>query len=150
MRLWQYILAKWILVVITGTALSMIASLILMGTGISYTLLFIGAVFSSSLAMVVSLLIGGLASNQISGIAIMKVSNLVIFIIPIAAIFVYNPCQYFFYPFPNYWMFRILRNIFIDTSNIVDFWLSCGITLALSVIILIILLPFLKGRIQIK
>jgi hypothetical protein len=47
MRLWQYILARWILVVITGTALSMIASLILMGTSISYTLLIIGTVFSS-------------------------------------------------------------------------------------------------------
>jgi len=137
-------------VVITGTALSMIASLILMGTGISYTRLLIGAVFSSSLAMVVSLLIGGLASNQISGIAIMKVSNLVIFIIPIAAIFIHDPYQYFFYPFPNYWMFRILRNIFIDPGSKGDFWLSCGITLALSVIILIILLPFLKRRIQIK
>lgn len=136
--------------VITGTALSMIASLILMGTGISYTRLLIGAVFSSSLAMVVSLLIGGLASNQISGIAIMKVSNLVIFLIPIAAIFVHDPYQYFFYPFPNYWMFRILRNIFIDSGSRGDFWLSCGITLALSVIILIILLPFLKRRIQIK
>jgi len=150
MRLWQYLLARWILVVITGTALSMIASLILMGTGISYTLLIIGTVFSSSLAMVVSLLIGGLASNQISGIAIMKVSNLVIFIIPIAAIFIHDPYQYFFYPFPNYWMFRILRNIFIDPGSKGDFWLSCGITLALSVIILIILLPFLKRRIQIK
>ncbi|MBU4482529.1 MAG: hypothetical protein KKG62_00310, partial [Actinobacteria bacterium] len=85
MRLWQYILARWILVVITGTVLSMIASLIIMGTGISYTLLFIGAVFSSCLAVVVGLLIGGLANNQISGIAIMKVLNLGIFIIPIAA-----------------------------------------------------------------
>jgi len=128
----------------------MITSLILMGTGISYTLLFIGAVFSSCLAVVVGFLIGGIANNQISGIAIMKVLNLVIFIIPITAIFVHNPCQYFFYPFPNYWMFRILRNIFIDTSNIGDFWLSCSITLALSVIILIILLPFLKRKIQIK
>ncbi|MBU2563175.1 MAG: hypothetical protein KJ568_01850 [Actinobacteria bacterium] len=45
MRLWQYLLARWILVVIKGTELSMIASLIIMGTGISYTLLFIGAVF---------------------------------------------------------------------------------------------------------
>ncbi|MCG2791884.1 MAG: hypothetical protein L6305_09110, partial [Actinomycetia bacterium] len=60
----------------------MIASLIIMGTGISYTLLFIGAVFSSCLAVVVGLLIGGLANNQISGIAIMKVLNLGIFIIP--------------------------------------------------------------------
>jgi len=50
MRWWQYLLARWILVVITGTALSMIASLIIMGTCISYTLLFIGAVFSSCLA----------------------------------------------------------------------------------------------------
>jgi len=50
MRLWQYIIARWILVVITGTALSMIASLILMGISISYTLLIIGAVFSSCLA----------------------------------------------------------------------------------------------------
>jgi len=47
-------------------------------------------------------------------------------------------------------MFRILKNIFIDSGSKGDFWLSCGITLALSVIILIILLPFLKRRIQIK
>jgi len=44
MRLWQYLLARWILVVITGTALSMIASLILIGISISYTLLIIGTV----------------------------------------------------------------------------------------------------------
>ena len=128
----------------------MIVSLILMGTGISYTLLIIGTVFSSCLTMVVGLLIGGLASNQISVIAIMKVSNLVIFIIPIAAVFVHNPCQYFFYPFPNYWMFRILRNIFIDSGSKSDFWLSCGITLALSVIVLAVIFPFLKRKIQLK
>jgi hypothetical protein len=130
MRLWQYILAKWILVVITGTALSIIASLVLMGTSISYALLIIGTVFSSCLAVVVGLLIGRLANNQISGIAIMKVLNLVIFLIPIAAIFVHDPYQYFFYPFPNYWMFRILKNIFIDAGGTGDFWLSCGVTLA--------------------
>jgi len=50
MRLWQYLLARWILVVIKGTALSIIANLILMGISISYTLLIIGAVFSSCLA----------------------------------------------------------------------------------------------------
>ena len=120
--MWQYILARWILVVITGTALSMIASLILMGISISYTLLIIGAVFSSCLAVVAGLLIGGIANNQISGIAIMKVLNLVIFLIPIAAIFVHDPYQYFFYPFSNYWIFRILRNIFIDTGSKGDFW----------------------------
>ena len=150
MRLWQYILARWILVLITGTVLSMIASLIIMGTCISYTLLIIETVFSGCLAVVVGLLIGGIANNQISGIAIMKVLNLVIFIISIAAVFVHDPYQYFFYPFPNYWIFRILKNIFIDPGSKGDFWLSCGITLALSVIILIILLPFLKRRIQIK
>jgi len=150
MTFWQYLLARWILVSITGTALSVIASLIMMGTAISYTLLFIGAVFSSCLAVVVGLLIGGIASNQISGIAIMKVLNLVIFLIPIAAIFVHDRYQYFFYPFPNYWIFRILKNIFIDSGSSGDFWLSCGITLALSVIILIILMPFLKRKIQIK
>jgi len=80
----------------------------------------------------------------------MKVLNLVIFIIPIAAIFVHDPYQYFFYPFPNYWMFRILKNIFIDAGGIGDFWMSCGITLASSVIILIILLPFLKRKLQVK
>jgi len=111
LRLWQYLLARWILVLITGTTLSIIASLVIMETGISYTLLFIVAVFSSCLAVVVGLLIGGIANNQISGIAIMKVLNLVIFLIPIAAIFVHDPYQYFFYPFPNYWMFRILKNI---------------------------------------
>ena len=121
-----------------------------MRTSISYTRLLIGAVFSSCLAMVVSLLIGGLASNQISGIAIMKVLNLVIFIIPIAAVFVHDPYQYFFYPFPNYWMFRILRNIFIDTGGIGDFWLSCGITLGSSIIILAALFPFLKRKLQVK
>ena len=150
MRWWQYLLARWILVVIKGTVLSMIASLILMGTSISYTLLIIGTVFSSCLAVVVGLLIGGLANNQISGITIMKVLNLGIFIIPIATIFVHDPYQYFFYPFPNYWMFRILKNIFIDSGSKGDFWLSCGITLGSSIIILAALFLFLKRKIQLK
>jgi len=149
-RLWQYLLARWVLVAVTGTALSIIASLILMGTAINYVLLLIGALCSSCLAVVVGFFIGGLASNQISGIAMMKVLNLVIFLIPVAAIFVHNPYQYFFYPFPNYWVFRIFKNIFIGSSGIGDFWMSCGIALALSVILLVILLPFIRRRIQIK
>lgn len=150
LRLWEYIFARWLLVAITGTVVSIIASLILMGTSVSYMLLLVGTVFSSSLAMVVGLLIGGLAGNQISGIAIMKVLNLVIFLVPLGAIFVHDPYQYFFYPFPNYWVFRILKNIFIGTGSTGDFWLSCGITLVSSIIILVILLPFLKRRIQIR
>lgn len=150
MRLWQYFMARWFLVVITGTVLSVIGSLILMGTGINYTLLIIGSVFASCLSVVVGLLIGGMAGNQIAGIAIMKVLNLVIFLIPIASIFVHGPYQYFFYPFPNYWVFRILKNIFIDTGNISDFWMSCGITLASSIIMLLIILPFLRRRIEIR
>jgi ABC-2 type transport system permease protein len=150
MRLWQYFMARWLLVVITGTVLSVIASLVLMGTGISYTLLIIGAVFASCLSVVVGLLIGGMAGNQIAGIAIMKVLNLIIFLIPIASIFVHDPYQYFFYPFPNYWVFRVLKNIFIDTGNIGDFWMSCGITLASSVVMLMIIMPFLKRRIEVR
>ena len=38
----------------------------------------------------------------------------------------------------------------IDTGGTGDFWLSCGITSASSVIILIIILLFLKRKIQVK
>lgn len=150
MRLWQYLLARWILVLITVTFLSMIAGLMLEGTSISYTKLFIGAVFSSSLAVVVGFIVGGLVNKQIEGMVVREVISLGIFTIPIAAIFVHDQYQYFLYPFPSYWVFRILKNIFIDAGSTGDFWMSCGITLASSVIILIILLPFLKRRIQIK
>lgn len=106
--------------------------------------------FSSIFAVIVGILIGGLASNQINGMAIMKVILLVIFIIPIAAIFIYDRYQSFLYPFPNYWMFRIFKNIFIDTGSKGDFWMSCGITLGSSIIILAALFPFLKRKIQLK
>ncbi len=149
-RLWQYLLSRWILVAVNGTILSIIAGLILMGTAINYALLFIGAICSSLLAVVVGFFIGGLANNQISGIAMMKVLNLVIFLIPVAAIFVHDSYQCFFYPFPNYWVFRIFKDIFINPGEVRDFWMSCGIALFSSIIALIILLPFIKKRIQIK
>jgi len=60
------------------------------------------------------------------------------------------PYHLFLYYFPNYWMFRIFKNIFIDSKNTDDFWLSCGTTLAISVIILIVLISFVRRRTKIK
>ena len=62
----------------------------------------------------------------------------------------FPPYHLFLYPFPNYWMFRIFKNIFIDSKNTGDFWLSCGAALAISVIILIVLMPFARRRTKIK
>lgn len=153
LRMSEYTVSIGIFILIITLFLALTSSFIMLGTNANYIKILIGLILSLPLGILIAFYMGGLANNQITAIAIMKVSNLFFTGIPVGSIFVPADWQWVFYPFPNYWMLRIFRNIFeISTPQlpVPDFWLSCLLTFGLSIIYLLLLLPFFGKKIKLR
>lgn len=125
------------------------SNLILMGTGADYVRVVVGVLSVTGLGVVFGFLVGGLADNQISGIAVLKVLILVFTGIPLASLFVPEAYQWVFYPFPNYWGFQILRNVFTGEGAL-GFWGSCLVTLLFNAAVMVVLTPALRRRLKFR
>ncbi|MBN2073182.1 MAG: ABC transporter permease [Actinobacteria bacterium] len=149
LRLWEYLAARGIQVMIFTIALSILSSMILIGFRIDYAKILLGAVFCSGTGIFLGILIGGIADNQIKGIALVKVLALPFTLIPISSIFIPEKWQVFLYIFPNYWMFRIFKNIFIEVNN-PDFWLSSAVTILITLILMLLLVFAFRKKLKLK
>lgn len=150
LRLYQYILSRAVMVLLLSLFLTLICSSILLGASFNYLRLIIGTVFSSSMGMLLGTAIGTAADNQIKGIALFKILAFPFSLIPVASIFIPEKFQFFLYPFPNYWAYRLYRNIFIGYTRYDDFWVSCLLTLVITLIIILVLAFSLKKRIKLR
>ena len=149
LRLWEFLAARGLLVLIFSIVISLLSTLILIGTGVDYLKVTLGAIFCSGIGILLGVLIGGVSDNQIKGIAIMKILIFPYTFIPVASIFVPERWQAFLYIFPNYWMFRILRNVFVDMNN-PDFWFSSIITLAITAVLTVLFILTFRKRLKLK
>ena len=149
LRLWEFLAARGLLVLIFSIVISLLSTLILIGTGVDYLKVTLGAIFCSGIGILLGVLIGGVSDNQIKGIAIMKILIFPYTFIPVASIFVPERWQAFLYIFPNYWMFRILRNVFVDMNN-PDFWFSGIITLAITAVLTVLFILTFRKRLKLK
>jgi len=149
-RLFHYLASRGIIILFLSLFISVISSIILLGFSLDYARLVIGIIFSSGLGIMLGFLIGGIADNQIKGIALVKIIALPFTIIPIASIFIPGRFKYFLYPFPNYWMFRIFTNVFIDKGDNLDFWLSNIITIAITAMLLLIMMFSFRKRLRFR
>lgn len=153
LRMIDYIISISIFTLIMSIFLSIASTFILLGAKVNYLELLIGIVVSLPVGILSTFIVGGFSSTQITAIAIIKVYNVVYNAIPIAAIFIPIKWQWFFYPFPNYWMFQVFKNVFNITSPqppVIGFWLSVIITLASGLIYLFILIPLIKQKIKLR
>ncbi|MGM0366337.1 MAG: ABC transporter permease [Actinomycetota bacterium] len=150
LRLWQYLAARGILVLGFSLLLTAITSLILLGAGFSFLKLMAGTIFSSGMGILLGLVIGGAADNQIKGIALIKVTAFPFTIIPVAAIFIPERFEPFLYPFPNYWIYRVFKNVFITNQNTADFWLACMLAFLITVILLVISVVSFKKKMKLR
>lgn len=149
LRMWQYLAARSIIITVFALILSLLSTLILLGTRVNLLYTAVGTLFCSGIAILLGILIGGFAENQIKGIAMVKVIAFPFTIIPVASIFIPQKWQALLYIFPNYWMFRIFFNIFVKV-DISGFWLSAVITLAISAVFLLLLIFPLKKRLRFR
>jgi ABC-2 type transport system permease protein len=149
MSMFDYILSRGIVIMLIALILSLVDSFILVGLNADYLKIVIGLVASSMLGILLAFILGGFANNQMTAIAIFKIAVVVYTGIPIGAIFVPQGLQWLFYIFPNYWMFNIFKNIYIE-PQLVNFWFSCLLTAGLSILYLLLLLPFLGKRLKLR
>jgi len=150
LRLYQYILSRVVIVLFLSMVLSLICTAILLGASFSYIKLIIGTIFSSSLGVLLGIAIGAVADNQIKGIALLKAIAFPFTLIPLASIFIPERFQPLLYPFPNYWAYRIYKNIFIGYKGYDDFWLVGALTLFITLVIIVIVTHSFKKRIKLK
>jgi ABC-2 type transport system permease protein len=150
LRLIDYTLARGLFAMVLSLALVIGSTLILVGTAVDFGRLLIGFLFSAVLAIVVGYLVGGFADNQLSAIAIVKVLMAVFISLPIISIFVPRGWHWLFYPLPNYWMWTLYENVFVGQMGPVGFWGASLLTLGLSLVALVGLLPLLRRRMRLR
>jgi len=149
LSMFEYIFSRGIVIVVMALVLSIFSTIILLGFSINYAPLILGITIASPLGIMMAFLVGGIANNQITAIAILKFQLFIYTGLPVASIFVPENWQWVFYIFPNYWMFNMLKHIFIGEQTI-GFWLSAMLTLGSSIIYMFIMLPFIGKQIKLR
>jgi ABC-2 type transport system permease protein len=149
LNMFEYVVARGILILIISVLLNLVNVFILMGTGTNYLMLLLGILCSNLVGILLAFIIGGFATNQITAIAIMKVAFMTFLAIPIGGFFVPEAWRSLFYIFPNYWMFNIFTNLFIEPQP-VGYWWSLLLTVGTSLVYLMVLVPIIGKRLKLR
>lgn len=128
----------------------LISTTLLLGAQINYALLIIGFLFSIALPVLSGYVIGGVADSQLKAIAILKFYFLVYLTLPIITIFIPQTSHFYFYWLPNYWMWHTFEQLFIGNLGGPGFWLSGLITLSSSLLLVVIVFPFLRKQLKLR
>jgi len=146
----QYVFARGLFAVSASTMIALISSTILVGSGVNSGLLLVGSVVSSMVGLVIGYVVGGFTESQLQAIGLIKIVIFAYLTIPILTIFVPDNWQWTFYLLPNYWMFKILENLYVGQMGPVGFWGACGLTLLTSAVYLAVLVPLLRPRARLR
>lgn len=149
LSMFEYIASRWFVILIISILLAFADSLIVVGFNANYLYLLLSMIVSAFMGLLLAYGIGGFANNQITAIAIMKVMFIVYTGLPIGAFFTPEKFQFFFYPFPNYWMFNTFANMYIEPQSI-GFWPSLGLTLGTSLLFLLVMMPILAKKLKLR
>ncbi len=123
-----YFAARGILAAAVGIVVAGLGHAILVGAGAPVGAFFIALLAGAPLPLVVALLVGGIAKNQIQALAALKVVMIVYLTIPFASIAVPRTWHWVFYVFPNYWMFRTFENLYVTGARAGDFPLAAVVS----------------------
>ncbi len=146
--LYRYIAARTLGAVVVASLVTSGTALILVGSAINYLLLTTAIAASILIVAVLTLTVGGFASNQVSAIAVIKVLMPIYLALPIVSLFVPERWQFIFYPMPNFWQFQMLRSIFFGAEVTGQYWLSMFLTILLSVVLFCIMLVITRNRLM--
>lgn len=139
MNAFDYFASRGILAAVVGFAVASVGHLILVGSAVPFGRFLLALVVSAPMPLVVALLVGGIAKNQIQAVAALKVVMMVYLTIPFVSIAVPRGWHWLFYVFPNYWMFRSFEDIYVTGARAGDLPLAAGITAATGLVALVLL-----------
>ena len=140
------ITARTLLGFIQVLILGILSTLIIRGTGFDFFPLM--GVLASALPLLalISLIIGGLAQNQVSAIGVIKLLMPIWLALPLISLFLGEGWQILFYPLPNYWLFKSLQTVFTGAADNPVLPLTMVATLGLGILFLIPTLGIIKRK----
>lgn len=139
LKMRTYLFSRGFVAVITSIVIGILSALILSGTSIDYQKLIISLICASPLVVIITLLIGRMADNQINTIAAIKLIMPVYLTLPLASLLIPQRFLFILYPLPNFWAFQCSQHIFYSEGSINDFYTANIILFALGTIILLFL-----------
>lgn len=144
----EYLLAKSIMALAYVIIASLICLFILQPANLNISgllaVISVSALFGISFGFVV----GAFAGNQVSAMALTKGLSFFAIAIPFVAWFVSESLQWLFYIFPNYWIFRLLKAVFVDQSQ--NYVMLFNITMVVNIIPILLLLTYMKRRLRLR
>jgi ABC-2 type transport system permease protein len=143
-------LSRGLFALVISLFLVLCMTAILIGGQVNYGLLMVAFLFSITLPILISYLIGGLADNQLKAGAILKFFMMVYLTLPIITIFIPRQWHVFFYILPNYWMWQTFESVIIAPTGGFGLWISGLVTLISSLILVVVLLPVLRRQLKLR
>jgi len=112
LKMHTYLFSRGIVAIVTSLIIGLLSAIILSGITVNYFNLTLVLLASSPLIVIITLMIGRLADNQINSIAAIKIIMPVYLTLPLASLFIPQSLQVILYPLPNYWAFISLQSVF--------------------------------------
>jgi ABC-2 type transport system permease protein len=128
----------------------LIMTAIMVGTQVDYGLLLIAFLFSVTIPILVSYLIGGFANSQLQAGAILKFFMIFYLTLPAISIFLPRDWHVFLYILPNYWMWQSFESVLIGSTGGPGLWISGTIALLSGLVLVVVLLPVLRRRLKLR
>lgn len=145
LNLQNYLAAKSILATIFIFALCYLVALIMLGGQMDYGALLLVLLAVLPTALVLGLVIGTYAHDQMSAIALMKGLFIFFLGIPLASLFIGQQYHVFFYPLLNYWAMQAILSAVTQGAGS-DTWINSGWSLVTSVVPLFLMMSQMKKR----
>jgi len=144
LKMRDFVIARGIIATSISVVIGLLSSLILVGFAVDFSKVLLLLLASSSMAVIISLLIGRIANNQINSIAAIKVVMPVFITLPLASLFIPKVWHLVLYPLPNYWAFIGLQHIFLSEGSTSWFYISIAMLFLISNIYLVAISKIMK------
>lgn len=141
-----YFAARGILAAIVGFAVATVGHLILVGTQVPLGLFLIALLAATPTALLIVLVVGGIARNQIQAVALLKMVMLVYLSLPLISVAVPRAWHPVFYILPNYWMFRTFEGIYVTGARAGDLPLAATVTFLFGSAVLVALTAAMRKQ----
>ena len=149
LRMIEYAAARSILAVIIAYASGFGSAYIILGSAVAPGALAISIAAALFVALPFGFIIGALADNQMTAFALIKLLMAFFITVPFVSIFVPDRFQFFFFVFPNYWMFTSISNAVVGTG-VVGPGLSMLLSVATGLAMLALLFPRLRKGLRLR
>lgn len=144
----EYVMARSLLALIV-TLVIVFSALWLLGiVAFQHLHMLLAVVIAALFAVLIGFVIGAISSNQIAAIAHIKFSVLLFLLPSILTLLLPERFWLVLAWLPTYWAFVIFRAILVEGAQWSALWLPLGVNLALSLAIISVVYPWLRGKLE--